>query len=404
MIRSTSLQYRSPSPQRRNPRGLAMVLAVLCAAAVPVAALGEPAAKRGGFAASAMKTVATDPLVLQGAEIDGLVFERTISGQTDLWQARLSDGAVRRLLDTPDRQETLPLWSPQAQKLLYQVRLEGSEKLILFDPSDGTETLLRVEHRGFKYAASWSPDGKRIAFGVMSPFDKKRSIREYDLKAGTTQMLGSALPDQEFIRPMYAPDGVHLSAQKRGSNMQQQIWLLERGKEARQVTRPTERSDNEASFTRNGEWIVFTSVFGTRPPNLNLIRPDGSDRRGFVFSSLTQDHWAAPSPTRDEIAFVSNRANGGDLFLSDIEETDLRNLSNSRGRYEKLPRWSPDGELLAVTVLDKTASGDPHEPHVVVFDREGEILLELPGRFASWMPPWKEPGASTLDRAAIQGK
>jgi hypothetical protein len=80
----------------------------------------------------------------------------------------------------------------------------------------------------------------------------------------------------------------------------------------------------------------------------------------------------------------------------------VRNLSKSRGRFEKLPVWSPDGELLAATVLDKTVPGELREPHVIVFTREGEVLLEVPGRFASWMSPWAEPKAGTADGASTQ--
>ena len=146
------------------------------------------------------------------------------------------------------------------------------------------------------------------------------------------------------------------------------------------------------------------SGIDSRPSNLNLIRPDGTGRRSFVYSPLSQDSLAVPSPTRDEIAFVSTRGNNGDIFLADLEEVGVRNLSNSQGRFEKFPVWSPDGELLAATVLDKTVPEKQRESNIIVFTREGEVLLEVPGRYASWMSPWAEPEVEMADGASAQSE
>ena len=70
---------------------------------VKVRALNAAALK--GLDAAALTAVVTEPLALTGAATDGLIFERTTDGQSDLWQVRLSDSPVRRLLDTPDRND-----------------------------------------------------------------------------------------------------------------------------------------------------------------------------------------------------------------------------------------------------------------------------------------------------------
>ena len=344
---------------------------------------------------------------IAGPASTGLVFERKENGQSDLWRVRLSGAEAIPLFETPEIDETRPAWSQSAQKLLYQAASGGEEQLLIYDPSDGSRVVIRTEERGHKFWGVWSPNGKHVAYTIRSIYPGKglTTVREWELATGESLILGVAQRHGPvFFRPEYAPDSRRLTAQRRGSPyMQQQIWLLERGHRARPVTPSRVRFDHEARFTRDGEWIVFAAKQTDRPNKLNLIRPDGSERKPFFYSAKGHSQHADPSPTRDEIAFISSRTGNREVYLGDMEQENLRNLSQSGRRVEHEPRWSPDGELLAVEVVDLAIPKKERQRHVAVFDREGNILLETAGESASWMPGWGG-GSVTATPSASDGK
>ena len=115
----------------------------------------------------------------------------------------------------------------------------------------------------------------------------------------------------------------------------------------------------------------------------------------FTLADDTDEHSARPSPTRDELAFVSDRSQNADVYLVEMEGGVPRNLTRTPMFDEYAPHWSPDGELLVVTTVDV----DADEPRLAdratltharlrVIDREGRVLLDTPGFMPDWMPPW----------------
>jgi Tol biopolymer transport system component len=118
------------------------------------------------------------------------------------------------------------------------------------------------------------------------------------------------------------------------------------------------------------------------------------DVRTLVRSEQADDHSALPSPTRDEIVFVSDRDGNFDVFLANLDGSEVRPLTRTP-RHEFAPRWSADGERMLVTVAESEYGmprlSDPESlrgTRVVVLDRSGEALFETAGFMPDWMPPW----------------
>ena len=102
--------------------------------------------------------------------------------------------------------------------------------------------------------------------------------------------------------------------------------------------------DYNASFSRDGQWIVFTSE---RHGSADIYRahPDGSGFEPLV-SNPGFDDQAALSPDGTFLAFVSSRNGQADIWLLELETQKLRNLTNHpEGDFR--PAWSPDGNWIA---------------------------------------------------------
>ena len=359
--------------------------ATVFAATVIVAA--QVSAQEPAASESADRTgVAPGRLEEMGPADEGIIFTRDHGGKLDLFVGRIADGRVERLFAASDIERRGAAWSPAANRLLYVESTPEGSKLILFDPETGERTLIhQVLDPDHNFWSVWAPDGKHLAFTRPTNLpDRHRAVREYDLATGTHHRFGSATYTMEFLRPSYAPASRTAVAQRRGELFAQQIWRLERGKMAQQITRPTERYDHAAVFTRDGEWIVFSSRIGDAPNRLNRIRPDGSDRRPLHYHRGGDARSPAASPTRDEFAFVSERSGRPDIYIASLEGEAIRNLTRSIHRNEKNPIWSSDGNRLTF-VLNASRRVGGAQSRVVVSSRSGVILFETRGRNPSFM-------------------
>jgi Tol biopolymer transport system component len=343
---------------------------------------------------------AEDPLGVDGRPSDGLVFARVVDGAKDLARARLSDGSVRPITRTPDRDESWPYWSTHARRVVFQ-REEtsgGGSDLWLWDPESGREEALAGTEERVERWPVWSPTAPWLAFAFRGG-EGVAGVARVDLRptGRSFEVLASSGARDIFFRPSFSSDGRRLVAQRRdASGRGSSLWILEPGRNPRRLTNDAAWFDLKAWFTRDDSRIVYSRRSADGGPHqIVSIDAAGGDTRPLTAAASADEHSGRPSPTRDEIAFVSNRAGSYDVFLTGLDADSVRPLTSTPDLDEYAPRWSPDGERLVLTVVEARAGvprlGSPGEldgMRLRVLDREGEVLLETPGLMADWMPPW----------------
>lgn len=117
--------------------------------------------------------------------------------------------------------------------------------------------------------------------------------------------------------------------------------------------------DGNGSFSRDGQWVVFTSE---RDGSYDIYRahPDASGLERLVDHPAYDDQ-AALSPDGRSLAFVSTRLGQADIWILDLATKKLRNLTtHPAGDFR--PAWSPDGQWLAFT-----SDRDSRKPIIGVF-------------------------------------
>jgi TolB protein len=160
--------------------------------------------------------------------------------------------------------------------------------------------------------------------------------------------------------------------------------------------------DYNASFSSDGEWVVFTSErYGSS--DIFRVHADGMGLERLTDSPAFDDQ-AALSPDGSSLAFVSTRDTGStDIYVLDLKTRHTRNLTKSPGGDYR-PSWSPDGRRLAFssdrgTKLQRSKGNweQVHPASVYVVNEDGRDLRKLSsdGQLAG-SPKWSPDGARVV--------
>jgi Tol biopolymer transport system component len=173
------------------------------------------------------------------------------------------------------------------------------------------------------------------------------------------------------------------------------------GTNARKLV-PGLQIDYNASFSADGQWVVFTSErYGSA--DIFRVRTDGMGLERLTDSPAFDDQ-AALSPDGASLAFVSSRDGGStDVFVMDMKSRQIRNLTKSPGGDYR-PSWSPDGKRIAFssdrgTKLQRSPGNweQVQAASVYIVDVDGGNLRKLSseGRFAG-SPKWSPDGTRVV--------
>ena len=197
--------------------------------------------------------------------------------------------------------------------------------------ADGKNLTVLKENFSFDLRTAWSPDGSKIAYGVIF------AINIIDIHTKKETLL--KLP-QNMVRikeVAWSADGHHLAFAADAALPTRDIYVV------------------NADYVPNDEGI------GLR----QLTQHPGEDRT------------PAWSPNGRQIAFYSTRNESGGIFLM---EADGKNITELTKNGENTPSWSPDGQQIAVDVFpgplvigaEGIAQGPlPGKPHIRVMDANG---------------------------------
>lgn len=235
----------------------------------------------------------------------------------------------------------------------------------------GTVRDLFSAERRTPIAATWSPDGRRIAFVTYCCRGRVVEVNVMNADGGGQRKLSGDWGFETGLwPPAWSPDGRRIAfvrgrgAHKYGNaERDSDIYLANAdGSGRRRLTQSPQR-DGDPVWSPDGRRLAFVRVrYGVGDRLLGfgdiyLVNADGSGLRRLVraISPLVRmpggPTWGfsanpAWSPDGRRIAFVSNRDGSDDIFVVNADGSGLRNLTRSRGNDHN-PVWSPDGREIA---------------------------------------------------------
>jgi eukaryotic-like serine/threonine-protein kinase len=342
---------------------------------------------------------------------------------------------------SPDAVDVFPAWSPDQSQIAF-VRRHGaaSGDIIVIPAQGGPERTLRqirfVAFPAFNWLA-WTPDGAQIAFASQSLESGRSTLFLMRLADGKVRSLTTP-PDGVIgdACPAFSPDGRSLAFVRWSSPATSTMLVQKLGDEMEALGAPaTVRvaarapespawADNKRLLFSEGarilEWeagVAAEQVYasGTRLTGLAMAGREagGSPRIVAAQQNVPGPRiWTIPlqaaglpggppavlsrlgntsdnpdySPDSRHIVFVSRRSGTPELWMTDADGDNLKQLTRLGVQSLGVPRWSPDNRRVAFF-----ARAGTDQPQVYVLDATQDkpvprqVTHEVPGcNIPSW--------------------
>jgi Tol biopolymer transport system component len=293
------------------------------------------------------------PLTGSGGGVIAFVSDRISGGEVFLMNA---DGSDQRQLTRSGTSVNIdhPAWSPDGKQIVYQARQAGGRaSLLLID----AEAVLRgaADAEAQKLTSkldsqrpAWSPDGALIAFDAWN--GRSTSICTIAPSGGEPRCLTDTGVDADAFDPSWSADGsliaCALHSHPGGENLGWRINILDvkaarenpQGKNMRTVLPAAENDQDTPAWSPDGNRIAFSAVRDGQW-EMFVVDVDGSNLRQLTTSSADDLHptW---SPDGSTIAFQSNPEAQWDIYVIRHDGTGLARVTTDAAN-DCNPSWRP---------------------------------------------------------------
>jgi Tol biopolymer transport system component/DNA-binding winged helix-turn-helix (wHTH) protein len=244
-------------------------------------------------------------------------------------------------------------WTPDGRSVIFPEPYESEFKSQLVVLNVDT-----LEHRALPSPSSrctahglprFSPDGKTLAFACMYSFGLG-GVFVQAWPNGTPRQILEARGEVDGLT--WGPEGRSLVY-----TLSSNLWRIpvrggtpERLWFGQNAYNPTVAPTAERlAFTHQEEEMDLHRL------PLGNVEDSAEKSVRFVPSELSQKN-PQYSPDGKRVAFESNRSGSIEVWVSNVDGTDLQRLTSFGGPLTGTPRWSPDGKRI---VFDSRASGKP---------------------------------------------
>lgn len=307
----------------------------------------NPLCKRPAFAVIAVALAVLGPAgTLSAATFPGtngsLSYEAKVGKHYQLFTSKADGSDPQQLTHFADSDAVWAAWSPSGNRIAFErdvyTGVRVARAAIYTMNADGTG-LRSLTPTGLNGRPSWSPDGKLIAFSTLH-FGKEATISVIAADGGRVRkVLATPLPTARSAVGLnsatFSPDGKRIAFVWSNNSSSAIFTMKASGGRLKQVT-PWQKGGlaDKIDWSPDGSRIAFSSPeIGDRPgisSNVFTVRPDGTglvklthSRGGKIHNGL--DSW---SPDGKKIAFVSNRTGTFEIFVMNANGSGARQVTH----------------------------------------------------------------------------
>lgn len=333
----------------------------------------------------------------------------------------LQPGATTPLRRTTYAGEDLhPTWSPDGTQIAFLRFGEEACGLYIMPALAGVEqevmpcnAHMTRGHLYFGPSIAWSPDGTWIALSYKENAVDPLQLYRYDLAEQRLTPLTQTPPRYRDTYPVFSHEGSHLAFVRGGRGMSEvMVRDLASGRET-QVTQDyrgvlgvtwlPNSMDLLYASNRRGPWQMWRVPYtGGKPRWVSLagwhLKQPTTARTGsrVVYENWAYDNnvWRLPltdstavpeqliastlwefspsySPDGNQVAFISNRSGNYEIWTTNADGTQPKQVTRLEEPIVGAPKWSPDARFLAFDARPKANS------HLYIVPAAGGVAQQL---------------------------
>lgn len=298
-----------------------------------------------------------------------------------------------------------PSWSPDGTQIVVStfgldapnVRIGHDNGLWIIDAETGARRELL---KGNATYPTWSPNGKRIAYWLYPESLSRRDIATVPVDGGAPVVITSNFGTSNW-NPVWAPDGKFLYFVSDGGG-DVNLWRVSIDESTGDVLSEPEPINTPSSysrhlnFSRDGKRMVYVQT------------DDQSNIQGIKFDSkaektIGERFWitrgdriivrAELSPDGKRFVMRRTRRTQDDIVVVDRDGSNWHDVTNDLP-FDRYPRWSPDSQQIAF-VSDRNVGME-----IWICNADGSGLKQITFRYAptfsSSFPIWSPDGKSLI--------
>ena len=314
----------------------------------------EPTATSASAAAVAAETIG------HGGKV-AFISNRQGDGYYQVWLMAVGKDAQGNLvasnfqqLTQSESDKSQPSWSPDGKKLLYtaastkfaQNGTPFAKDIWVIDLSQQNPTPVDLTNRaGDDTDASWSPNGKKIAFtsyyrddGMPQLFLMNADGSEQTrLSERFSEHYSAWTPDASFLLYVMEYQGIKVLSMRDGYSAYKDTRKFDMSSDAGRLG-----AVSDPQITLDGSMIAYTRTQGAKQNIYTAVFKD----RGRTVTQLTtsgKDYAACWSPDGKWVAFTSERDDNAEIYIVGADGKNLTDLTNHPAQ-DKEPAWQPESQ------------------------------------------------------------
>ena len=230
-------------------------------------------------------------------------------------------------------------------RIAYYDYSRDPQQIFSIDP-DGSGTTQLTGGSWYSQHPAWSADGSTIVYVRARRIDAGRHVlvtMNADGSSKTTIFQGKD-DRKQILGPAWSPDGSQIVFCAEGRRPPALFVIDADGSGLTKITHGR-HFDCHPSWSPDGTRIAFATILG-RHFAIATMNTDGSGRTILVGRGFNDEpDW---SPDGSRIVFFRSKGDDrSDIFSIGSEGTGRTRLTDTPGRWEFSPTFSPDGQLVA---------------------------------------------------------
>ncbi|HEU4753665.1 MAG TPA: hypothetical protein VFU47_11205 [Armatimonadota bacterium] len=253
-----------------------------------------------------------------------------------------------------------------AGKIVYSRKSGEQYKLHVMNPDGSGDKELPGQTSNVNLFATWSPDGKKIAY-MASPVAEFKEAQLYIINADGSNAHPVPTNAKLSGLPAWSPDGRQL-AYVSGDDMPRVFVADGEGNSARQVS-PEDAGAFFPFWTADGKKLGFTRIRRQPEEQADIVlgNPDGTGTETLISGEkkILFGNANALSPDGKRLLFIAldMPAGTGALHILDLASkadttvTDVKIASHEAPDSFPVPSWAPDGKSILINLATDKGQG-----------------------------------------------